>query len=102
MEPNKVALNYRNIWLSFSGMVALKVRTGGSKSPGIIKNEFCRKKTLYVEGKKIRMALYMIICRAFLNNQYAHFDKDQKTSIVEMCITGYGIMDNSIHSTWKS
>ena len=36
MEPNKVALNYRNIWLSFSGQVALKVRTGGSKSPGII------------------------------------------------------------------
>ena len=36
MEPNKVALNYRNIWLSFSGMVALKIRTGGSKSPGII------------------------------------------------------------------
>lgn len=35
IEP-KVALNYRNIWLSFSGMVALKVRTGGSKSPGII------------------------------------------------------------------
>ena len=35
IEPT-VALNYRNIWLSFSGMVALKVRTGGSKSPGII------------------------------------------------------------------
>ena len=31
-----MALNYRNIWLSFSRMVALKVRTGGSKSPGII------------------------------------------------------------------
>ena len=31
-----MALNYRNIWLSFSGMVALKIRTGGSKSPGII------------------------------------------------------------------
>jgi hypothetical protein len=31
-----VALNYRNKWLSFSGMAALKVRTGGSKSPGII------------------------------------------------------------------
>ena len=31
-----MALNCRNIWLSFSGMVALKVRTGGSKSPGII------------------------------------------------------------------
>lgn len=45
MEPNKVALNYRNIWLSFSGMVALKVRTGGSKSPGIIK--------VIYEGKEI-------------------------------------------------
>ena len=31
-----MALNYRNIWLSFSGMVALKVRTGGSEIPGII------------------------------------------------------------------
>ena len=38
IEPN-VALNYRNVWLSFSGMVALKVRTGGSKSPGIIMND---------------------------------------------------------------
>ena len=28
--------------------------------------------------------------------------KDQKTSIMEMCITGYGIMDNSIHRTLKS
>ena len=35
IEPN-VALNYRNMWLSFSGMVALKVRTGGSKGPGKI------------------------------------------------------------------
>lgn len=34
-----MALNYRNIWLSFSGMVALKVRTGGSESPGIINSE---------------------------------------------------------------
>ena len=33
-----MALNYRNIWLSFSGMVALKIRTSGSKSPGIIKH----------------------------------------------------------------
>lgn len=35
IEP-KVALNYRNMWLSLSGMMALKVRTGGLKSPGII------------------------------------------------------------------
>ena len=38
IEP-KVALNYRNMWLSYSGMVAHKVRTGGSKSPGIITSE---------------------------------------------------------------
>ena len=31
-----MALNYRNAWLSFSGMAALKIRTGGSKNPGII------------------------------------------------------------------
>lgn len=31
-----MALNYRNMWLSFSGMVAPKVRTGGSESSEII------------------------------------------------------------------
>ena len=36
IEPNKAALNYRNIWRSFSGTVALKVRAGGSEIPGII------------------------------------------------------------------
>lgn len=36
IERLNVALNYRNMWLSFSGMVAPKVRTGGSESPGII------------------------------------------------------------------
>lgn len=35
-----VALNYRNMWLSFSGMVASKVRTGGSESSGIINESF--------------------------------------------------------------
>lgn len=37
IEPLIVALNYRNKWLSFFGMVALKVRTSGSKNPGIIR-----------------------------------------------------------------
>ena len=41
-----MALNYRNIWLSFSGMVALKVRTGGSKSPGIIKQVKTQRKVM--------------------------------------------------------
>lgn len=40
IERLNVALNYRNMWLSFSGMVAPKVRTGGSESSGIIKTDF--------------------------------------------------------------
>ena len=34
-----MALNYRNRRLSFSGMVAPKVRTGGSESSGIINQD---------------------------------------------------------------
>lgn len=45
IEPNKAALNYRNIWRSFSGMVALKVRTGGSEIPGIINLTFTNEHT---------------------------------------------------------
>lgn len=37
IERLNVALNYRNMWLSFSGMVAPKVRTGGSENSGIIR-----------------------------------------------------------------
>lgn len=40
IERLNVALNYRNMWLSFSGMVAPKVRTGGSESSGIITEEY--------------------------------------------------------------
>lgn len=40
IERLNVALNYRNMWLSFSGMVAPKVRTGGSESSGIINKKW--------------------------------------------------------------
>ena len=50
IEP-KVALNYRNMWLSYSGMVAHKVRTGGSKSPGIITIEPKHKTVAVIRGK---------------------------------------------------
>jgi len=53
IEPNTVALNYRNIWLSFSGMVALKVRTGGSESPGIIRRKAKRREGLISIIKKL-------------------------------------------------
>ena len=62
MEPNKVALNYRNIWLSFSGMVALKVRTGGSKSPGIINND--------------DLKVVTIICDLIVHNRGEIVEKD--------------------------
>ena len=44
MDTN-VALNYRNMLLSFFGMVDLKVQTGGSKSLGIINIEHILKKS---------------------------------------------------------
>ena len=53
IEP-KVALNYRNMWLSFSGMVALKVRTGGSESSGIITENDISEKSYYYWLRKIR------------------------------------------------
>ena len=40
-----MALNYRYTWLSISGKVAPKVRTGGSESPGIIILHRRRKKS---------------------------------------------------------
>lgn len=61
MEPNKVALNYRNIWLSFSGMVALKVRTGGSKSPGIIMLVLTSLSTLVVFLRNVQTSRLEII-----------------------------------------
>ena len=57
-----MALNYRNIWLSFSGMVALKVRTGGSESPGIIKKDGTQKDKLPILcGQHIKNILVKII-----------------------------------------
>ena len=47
-----MALNYRNIWLSFSGMVALKVRTGGSESPGIIRYDMDKNVITRIETNK--------------------------------------------------
>ena len=67
MEPNKVALNYRNIWLSFSGMVALKVRTGGSKSPGIIKMEKRMEWTKAIIIETVRKSLiWTVIFNSFV------------------------------------
>ena len=49
-----MALNYRNMWLSFSGMVALKVRTGGSKSPGIIRTRIRTNNVIERLNREIR------------------------------------------------
>jgi len=57
IERLNVALNYRNMWLSFSGMVAPKVRTGGSESSGII-----------TKGARASALVYSISETAKLNN----------------------------------
>ena len=51
-----MALNYRNAWLSFSGMAALKIRTGGSKNPGIIKHGL-KVSSLYISQVKRKCGL---------------------------------------------
>ena len=55
-----MALNYRNIWLSFSGMVALKVRTGGSESPGIIKELAEALKQLPEQSRNIVLMFFFL------------------------------------------
>lgn len=62
IERLNVALNYRNMWLSFSGMVAPKVRTGGSESSGII--------TYETDKEKIE------ICKERLNAVLREYDID--------------------------
>lgn len=52
IERLNVALNYRNMWLSFSGMVAPKVRTGGSESSGIINEIFIGKNIRRIRKEK--------------------------------------------------
>ena len=38
-----------------------------------------------------------------IDRQYRTIPKQKsKDCIMEMCITGYSVMDNSVHSTWKS
>ena len=62
-----MALNYRNMWLSFSGMVAPKVRTGGSESSGIIireKLEYYRNRKL--SGRQKHNAKWMAIYNDFV------------------------------------
>ncbi len=62
-----MALNYRNMWLSFSGMVAPKVRTGGSESSGIITIEgfnrqlrkVTKSKTVFPSDDSLLKMLYL-------------------------------------------
>ena len=66
IEPNKAALNYRNIWRSFSGMVALKVRTGGSEIPGIINIVFApkfRRKVAYGALRQDIANIMSMLCK---------------------------------------
>ena len=67
IERLNVALNYRNMWLSFSGMVAPKVRTGGSESSGIISGNSKSKQSEYfpisLYGTAVYAGLYELVRR---------------------------------------
>lgn len=83
-----MALNYRNIWSPFSGMVALKVRTGGSESPGII--SICslrnRKKLIGEEIMSIRdfeRISYLLDALGFEEYKIA-FDMEHKDLLEEL------------------
>lgn len=73
-----MALNYRNIWLSFSGMVALKVRTGGSKSPGIInmqREDFSNRRNYEREFRTVSANIDMILGKSYEQEQ--QIEKEQ-------------------------
>ena len=123
MEPNKVALNYRNIWLSFSGMVALKVRTGGSKSPGIIMKpsdfqktvqcrfEGCLKKVVrhivkdYQQGLKRRKDKEIPFCELpeiFVENFAVWDDYETDYTIFSVCGIDIRVLDDELAEALKN
>ena len=79
-----MALNYRNIWLSFSGMVALKVRTGGSENPGIIKED-------WIKAQKLLSERHSTAKRATLRRLSNHFVAYR---VKDGLFKGYLIMDS--------
>ncbi len=87
IESNKVALNYRNIWLSFSEMVALKVRTGGSENPGIINNS-----PPVAKSKKLSSKLFglcsdeSIISHRMILNRYSLFCVYNYFALTSKCL----------------
>ena len=103
IERLNVALNYRNMWLSFSGMVAPKVRTGGSESSGIIMLTYMKSvykipqkiKCLTDERKRKSIPLFNIVMPVllFLMLQYESFHTifsapESMSKRLKNCISG--------------
>ena len=53
------------------------------------------------ENQNVTILISIRLNIVILNQSYQSYPKSFPC-IVEMCITGYGAMDNSVHSTWKS
>ena len=53
------------------------------------------------EKRNVTILILTILSIVILNQSYQSYPKSFPC-IMEMCITGYGVMDNSVHSTWKS
>ena len=74
IERLNVALNYRNMWLSFSGMVAPKVRTGGSESSGIIMHDMAK-------SKKIDKDMGFRLKKARLDQKLTYDELSEKSGV---------------------
>ena len=53
------------------------------------------------ENRNVTILILTILNIVILNQSYQSYPKSFPC-IMEMCITGYGVMDNSVHSIWKS
>ncbi len=56
---------------------------------------------LYSENRNVTILILTILSIIILNQSYQSYPKSFPC-IMEMFIKGYGAIDNSVHSTWKS
>ena len=83
IERLNVALNYRNMWLSFSGMVAPKVRTGGSESSGIIKAEKIEEMRNTISDQVDLLTEFFALLSTESNNDYEYWKDSTIDGIIE-------------------
>ena len=104
IERLNVALNYRNMWLSFSGMVAPKVRTGGSESSGIITTDAVNlaENEIRIRGKGNKERIIQLtepVTISALNEYFKSFSQEiQDTGFFFINNCGRRLTDQSVRN----